>query len=255
MLESHTNAIEQVLLAQSRAAQNAGHPNLRGGPREWFIRQFLESHLPTNLEIGQGEIIDENTSPAPSQNEYRNQVDIVVYRRDLPKIQYSKDNNAYFAEGVISTIESKSKLTKTELEKACQASNRHKNLTRNKPLHTFGEISDQILTYVVAYDGPKNISTVSNWLNVINQGQNIDIPKQLDMIIVLGKGTIWKINKFPAIPISDVRDGHSWAFVQQDKGNLYLLFTHFLSWCSFITSPPDTTGYASNLFFQEYNTF
>ena len=45
MLENHTNAIEKVLLAQSLAARNAGHPNLRGGPREWFIRDFLENHL------------------------------------------------------------------------------------------------------------------------------------------------------------------------------------------------------------------
>lgn len=255
MLESHTNAIEKVLLAQSKAARNAGHPNLRGGPREWFIRQFLENHLPTNLEIGQGEIIDENTRPSPLPKNYRNQVDIAVYRRDLPKIQYSKDNNAYFAEGVIATIESKSKLTKSELKKACIASNNHKNLDRNKPLHSFGPISEQILTYVVAYDGPQRIGTVANWINEINEELNLQIANQLDMIIVLGKGGIWKINKFPAIPIADVPNGHHWASAQQSEGNLYLLFTHFLSWCSFIASPPNTTGYASNLFFQEYNTF
>ncbi len=58
MLRSHLNAIEAVLLAESRAAANAGHPNLRGGPREWFIENFLSTHLPSSLEIGQGEIID-----------------------------------------------------------------------------------------------------------------------------------------------------------------------------------------------------
>jgi len=63
MLESHINAIENVLLAQSIAAKNAGHPNLRGGPREWFIRDFLQSHLPSTLEIGQGEIIQFNSKP------------------------------------------------------------------------------------------------------------------------------------------------------------------------------------------------
>ena len=54
MIVSHLNAIEKVLIAQSEIAQNAGHPNLRGGPREWFIQEYLENHLPTILEMGQG---------------------------------------------------------------------------------------------------------------------------------------------------------------------------------------------------------
>ncbi|NKC11269.1 MAG: hypothetical protein GKR94_03390 [Gammaproteobacteria bacterium] len=150
MLESHTNAIEQILLAQSKAAQNAGHPNLRGGPREWFIRDFLMNHLPSSLEIGQGEIIDENSQPEPAPDEYRNQVDIVVYRRDLPKIMYSQDNAAYLAEGVVATIESKSDLTECELTKACQASQSHKALSRTPPLYKFDDVQDRIRTYVVA---------------------------------------------------------------------------------------------------------
>ncbi|QTA79880.1 YcgL-like domain-containing protein [Desulfonema limicola] len=131
MLVAHLNAIEYVLLAQSKAAQNAGHPNLRGGPREWFIHEFLESHLPSILEIGQGEIIDENSIPEPSKKEYRAQVDLIIYRRDLPKINYSRNNAAYFAEGVKATIESKSVLTKDDLKQACEASIYHKSLIRS----------------------------------------------------------------------------------------------------------------------------
>ncbi len=99
MLESHINAIERVLIAQSQTAKNAGHPNLRGGPREWFIRDFLSSHLPGTLEIGQGEILDVNSVPNPSKGNYRPQIDIVIYRKDLPKITYSKTDSAYFVEG------------------------------------------------------------------------------------------------------------------------------------------------------------
>ena len=106
MLKSHLDYIEKVLLAQSKIARNPGHPNLKGSPREWFIRQFLEDHLPSNLEIGQGEIIDENSRP----KQKRPQVDIIIYRRDMPKIAYSKYDTAYLAEGVMATIESKSYL-------------------------------------------------------------------------------------------------------------------------------------------------
>jgi hypothetical protein len=86
MLKSHINAIESVLLSQSKTASHAGHPNLRGGPREWFIRDFLSAHLPAVLQIGQGEIIDHDSTPNPRPDEYRPQVDIVLYRKDLPII-------------------------------------------------------------------------------------------------------------------------------------------------------------------------
>jgi|GEM_PF-5114118 len=35
MLQAHLKAIEKLLVAQSQIAKNAGHPNLRGGPREY----------------------------------------------------------------------------------------------------------------------------------------------------------------------------------------------------------------------------
>ena len=254
MLEAHTNALEKVLLAQSKAAQNAGHPNLRGGPREWFIRDFLENHLPSNLEIGQGEIIDENTKPDPTQEKYRNQVDIVIYRRDLPKIYYSKDNIAFFVEGVVATIESKSQLTKTELKKACSACKNHRNLERTDPIHALGTPPDSILSYVVAYDGPKRIKTVANWLPTLSNELNASKDELVDMIIVLGKGVVWNIQKFPAIPTTNIPQDANWAYIQQKERNLFLLFTHFLTWSSSLTPPPDTTGYASSLFLQEFKT-
>jgi Domain of unknown function (DUF6602) len=125
MLASHLNAIEKVLIAQSHVAANAGHPNLRGGPREWFIREFLETHLPTTLEIGQGEIIDVNSPPRPSPGTYRPQVDIVIYRRDVPKITFSRTDAAFLVEGVMATIESKSELKKEGggLKEVCEHSN------------------------------------------------------------------------------------------------------------------------------------
>ena len=57
MIESHLNAIESLLLAQGRIASNAGNPNLIGGPREWFVKNFLIEHLPETIRVGQGEII------------------------------------------------------------------------------------------------------------------------------------------------------------------------------------------------------
>ena len=65
MLASHINAIEEVLLAQSKTATNAGHPNLRGGRESAVLVILLATHLPSTLEIGQGEIIEVKSKPNP----------------------------------------------------------------------------------------------------------------------------------------------------------------------------------------------
>ena len=254
MILSHTNAIEKVLLAQSAAAQNAGHPNLRGGPREWFIRDFLQNHLPTNLEIGQGEIIDEDSKPNPSPGNYRPQVDIVVYRRDLPRITYSKENAAYLSEGVIATIECKSVITKDDLTNACQAALKHKRLKRSLPLHAFGQMPEYVFSYLVAFDGPERISTVAEWLPDIVEKLNTTRDAAVDMIVVLGKGVIWQAKAFASIPGFMPPEGARWLFFEQAERNLFVLFMHMLTWVSFISVPPSALGYVTKVYFEPYKT-
>jgi hypothetical protein len=250
MLESHLNAIEDVLIAQSKTAQNAGHPNLRGGPREWFIRDFLIGHLPSTLEIGQGEIIDCDSKPNPPQHSYRPQVDVIIYRRDVPKITYSQSDSAYLAEGVMATIESKSVLTEIDLQKACKAAQVHKSLKRA----TFtgfasGNIPKKIITYMVAFDGPAKLSTVSGWL-VNHVKQTNDLPNDLvDLIVVLGKGALWRLEAFPELKIPQATANNFWGYVDQPKGNLLTLFAHMLTWTGASSSPPNTLGYVSKVKF------
>jgi hypothetical protein len=250
MIESHINAIEKVLLAQSHAAKNSGHPNLRGGPREWFIRDFLTAHLPSTLEIGQGEIIDINSIPNPPRGSYRPQVDVVIYRRDLPKISYSKTDFAYLSEGVMATIESKSEITNQELENANIAAVKHNSLIRSGSVMTVGKLHDRIFQYVVAYDGPTNMSTVADWL--ISQIQtNGWTPNQMvDMIIILGKGVLWKISSFPELVISTATTSNFWAYIDQTDKNLLSLFIHMLTWAAASSTPPNTMGYVSKVGFR-----
>lgn len=256
MLLSHINAIENILISQSKAAQNAGHPNLRGWPREWFIRDFLKDHLPSSFEIGHGEIIDQDSEPNPKKGEYRPEVDIVIYRRDLPKIAYSRDVTAYLSEGVIATIESKSVLTKKELKNACKASITHKSLKRNMPLHTFGDLPQQnIVSYVIAYDiSAKNFSTVANWLPQISEELSTTVDKMVEMIVILGKGVIWKKDNVAVIPRSEIPEEKQWVYFEQDDKNLFLLFTHMLTLVSYLSSPPDTIGYGFKFSFEPYGT-
>lgn len=251
MLVSHINAIEEVLLAQSRTAKNAGHPNLRGGPREWFIRDFLQGHLPSTLEVGQGEIIDCNSRPNPPQGSYRPQVDVVLYRRDVPKISYSTTDSAYLAEGAMATIESKSVLTDTELGNACKASIAHKSLNRQSSSGmTVGNMPTEIISYVVAYDGPANMQTVSGWLVNYVRTNNANPDQLVDLVIILGKGVLWRLKSFQALQIPNATSNHNWAYIDQKEKNLFTLFTHMLTWTSASSTPPNTLGYAAKVQYQ-----
>ena len=254
MLVSHINAVEEVLIAQSKTAKNAGHPNLRGGPREWFIRDFLQGHLPSTLEVGQGEIIDLNSVPNPPPTAYRPQVDVVLYRRDVPKISYSISDSAYLAEGTMATIESKSVLTQVELDKACDASIAHKTLSRQPSTMTIGDAFNEIISYVVAYDGPKNMQTIANWLVSYETVNNANSDHLVDLIVVLGKGVLWKLKAFPALTAPNPKPNAKWGFVDQSDKNLFLMFTHMLTWTSASSSPPNTLGYASRAQFQNVQT-
>lgn len=84
MLTAHLNSIEEILLSSAKVSANAGNSLNKGTPREIFIKEFLTNHLSEKVAIGSGEIIDCNSRP----NESRNQIDIVIYRRDYPKLHF-----------------------------------------------------------------------------------------------------------------------------------------------------------------------
>lgn len=84
MLKTHMEAIEKSLITTSKIPASSGHSLHKGTPREAFIKEYLESHLPSNVAIGTGEIIDANSKPGDKRNQY----DIVIYKRSYPKLVY-----------------------------------------------------------------------------------------------------------------------------------------------------------------------
>jgi hypothetical protein len=236
MLENHLNAIEKVLIAQGQISSNAGHTDLIGNPREWFVKNFLIDHLPETVRVGQGEIINPRSQPKSK----RNQTDVVIYHRDFPKITYSQDNHAFLRESVIATIEVKSTINYNEFKKACKASIHHKNrqyiqnLDPKRHLQPIGLIEEGIpfiTTYVVAYDGPSNLSTAAKWLPKINQELKATSDKLIDMMIILGKGTVWRLDSFPPLgrQLRAKYPTESWAYIEQENKNLLLLFLHMMT--------------------------
>ncbi len=252
MLLSHLNAIENALIAQSKISRTSGHPVLRGNPREILIRDFLSSHLPSNLEVGQGTIIDVNTEP----NQKKNQNDVIIYRRDFPKINFSKDDNAYFVEAVMATIEVKSFLNKNGFKKACITTNRNKSLNRPQGVAGFvgGWIPDHILSYVLAYDGPKKMETIVNWAQNIQGDDQLNAENMFDMIVVLGKGILWRLAAFQGLNVQPQAPNHRWAYIEQGERNLFFIFSHMLSWFNSASLTINAQNYAANVHFENVIT-
>lgn len=238
MLRSHMDAREDALLAISRIPANSGHSLHKGTPREAFIREFLESHLPANVAIGTGEIIDAGSRPG----EQRNQFDIVIYKRSYPKLDFGGGISGFLIESVIATVEVKSTLTQSELEKAIKAARNAKALVPNvTSVFSSGYIPPKALNYVVAYDGPAQMQTVYGWVNQIHQSLGIRVPRlppnpdqrlqsaspSIDGIFVLKRGFIY----FDNVPIGFANDERrtaqpdlKWLIADTTSGNLLLMF-------------------------------
>lgn len=240
MLKTHFDLIEKSLIATERIAASAGHSLHKGIPRESFIRDFLSLHLSENVGIGTGEVIDALSQP----NDQRNQLDIVLYKKDFPKLWFGGGVNAFLAESVFATIEVKSKLTKASLRKAVRAARTLKSLARHlHPVMNAGYEPPAILTYVVAYAGPANMNTVYGWIPEIHQEEGLPMPQlppaiaerlpipspSIDVIVVLWKGFLYFDNSPLGVLPAEERAANpniKWVWVTQAEGNLLFLFLH-----------------------------
>jgi hypothetical protein len=102
MLRTHFDGVERSTIAQSGIVSSAGHSLHKGHPREHFIKGFLESHVGARAAIGTGEIIGADSRPSES----RNQIDIVIYRADYPKLDLGGDVNVFLADIVSQRLRS-----------------------------------------------------------------------------------------------------------------------------------------------------
>jgi hypothetical protein len=237
MLKAHMDEVENTLLATSRIPANSGHTLHRGTPREAFIRQFLESHLAQTVAIGTGEIIDASSQP----RQPRTQVDVVIYKKDYPKLDLGGGIHAFLAESVVAAIEVKSVLTEEELGRSIENARTIKALQRNVvQAFSSGHVPPAILSFVVAYDGPAHMSTVNDWTVRKYQGLGLREPAlppsdqrlsiaspALDGVFILGRG----FTLFDNSPITFVTDGLRqqnpglhWMIADTQSGNLLMLF-------------------------------
>lgn len=243
MLKAHIDAVEANLLALSQIPANAGHSLHKGTPREAFVREFLQGHLSERVAIGTGEIIDANSQPG----ERRNQIDIVIYKRDYPRLDFGGGIYGYLAESVVATIEVKSVLDLEAVLQATRSAKRVKTLVQNmSTVLRAGYQPPSILSYVVAYDGPARMDTVWKWVSSAGISEGIVYPllpasfedqirvasPGLDAVFVLGKGFM----HFGNVPSGFFNSGAleqnadlKWAVCEASRGSLLLLFLFLTS--------------------------
>jgi hypothetical protein len=193
MLVTHLNNRERLLLNQTEIPAIGGHPLHLGIPREAFVKDFLEDHLPSHLAIGSGEIIDQNSVPGAS----RHQHDIVLYRRNFPRLYLGGGISAFLNEAVVATIEVKSTLDQDGITQSVNAARAVKELIPSRQ-----GVFRPIANYVVAYAGPANMSTAFGWIRNAYAARQLSDPQfepaqgprnmipspALDGIFILGKG-------------------------------------------------------------------
>lgn len=238
MLKAHMDAKEKALVAISRIPANSGHPLHKGTPREAFIKEFLVSHLPENVAIGTGEIIDASSRPG----EPRNQFDIVIHKKSYPRLDFGGGINGFLVESVIATIEVKSTLDQADLVQSIKAARTAKSLVPNVTTSfQSGYIPPKVLNFVLAYDGPASMRTVYGWIPQIHRSLGVVVPPlprvadqrvaspspTIDGVFVLERGFLY----FDNVPVGFANDALreaepnlKWILADSASGNLLLLF-------------------------------
>lgn len=161
LTEEHFQKHQSVLKSKFGVGATAGHSISKGTPREFFVSEFLRAHIPEDLSIGMGEVIDARSK----SGERRPQHDIVIYKSAYPKLDLGANISAFFVESVVAVIEVKSVLDKAGVQQAARASQYLKGLS---PSHyeTFRTSRVRMVpsSYIFSYGGPKSLATVVDWV-------------------------------------------------------------------------------------------
>lgn len=243
MLKSHMDAIEDSLISISKIPANSGHTLHKGTPREAFIKEFLNMHLSQNVAIGTGEIIDANSQPGDSRNQY----DIIIYKKNYPKLDFGGGISGFLIESVIATIEVKSILSQDAVTQSLRAANNAKSLTPNiNTSFKSGWVPPKVLNFVVAYIGPSKMNIVYGYLQNSHKQLNIPFPAWtaanklntpgtgIDGIFVLNKGFV-KLDNTP-LTLNINNPNGIYTISDSFGGNILMLFLSLQSACDNISA-------------------
>ncbi|MDP9162058.1 MAG: hypothetical protein M3O09_17765 [Acidobacteriota bacterium] len=190
--------ISALLAAQADVSAGNGHSSTTGAIRESLIHKFLRPHLPRDLDVRAGVIID-------SLGGRSRQQDCIIVDGRLPLIDVGSDTAALvLAESVVATIEVRSNLTKDELVDSLESCAITKRLVRK------GEMEYRkgpaliktpkpmpILTYMFSYSG-LTIQTAAEHVRAfaVEKKDGAGVP---EAICVLTRGILLRSPLMPTV--------------------------------------------------------
>ncbi len=145
------------------------HPDT-GSNREIIVREWLTQHLPRTVtpEIG-GKILDETGFISE-------QIDLVIYNNGLPRFG-ANEKSYYFAEGVITAIQVKSKLTRSTLTSAIKNLATVKNCKVQQAGMSIGTPRACILTGIFAFEKEdKDFSSLQSIIDALKRHEKKGLP-------------------------------------------------------------------------------
>lgn len=123
-LESQTEYLRKILLAQYNATAQYRNPNTNGAIKEGYLRQALRTKIPEIIGLGKGEITD-------AYGTRTGELDIVFFDKFYsPLFEDFGDNQIFFIETVAGAVEVKSDCSPAAITDAIQKSQRLTQLRR-----------------------------------------------------------------------------------------------------------------------------
>src|ERR1043165_1118717 len=103
--------LEQQLVIEAKRAGLLGHRPMIGNAREFLVKRVLGSFLPPGLGVGSGRVVG-------SVGQQSRQIDIVIFDTQFPVFRFPGGHSLFPVEGVIATIEVKSRINTKQLHEA-----------------------------------------------------------------------------------------------------------------------------------------
>lgn len=177
-----------VLSNQFHMSSELSHMGVQGDMREDYLKDFLQKHLPMRYGIGSGVIV------GPESELQSRQLDIVLYDHMNCPVLYATEREQIFpVEFVYGVIEVKSCLSKQKLQEGFWNIVSAKQRMEKSSLDRTGNSRD-IFGAIFAYDLSDNsLDSLKRNLNELEQ--NIEPYLWPDLIVVLGQGTIYHVDR------------------------------------------------------------
>lgn len=188
-----------ILNSQFNAAQVLRHNGTIGLIREQIIKDFLAAHLPELISVRSGQIVDSNDC-------YSKQQDVVLVLKGVPRLPFASGNDLIFQEGVVATIEVKTRLFAAELGDIGENIKSVRELAAN--ILAVGQLGvshnwphDRILTAIVCYGG-MSFDGLLPALNALDEEAKPDLVLDLSKgLVVRNHGLLWPLQPDPCTHI------------------------------------------------------